>query len=130
MTNAMKKQTASAPNVAAVSDNLGVNNNNLDQYLAMGAIEPMHPGVIFRIRVVEERGLQVAAVARKIGIVREMLYRILRGDSSVTAKTAIGMAEVAGNDAEFWLRSQVIFDLWKERDKKRQALAHPEAVYF
>jgi addiction module HigA family antidote len=99
----------------------GVNFDNLDDYLGSGHVKPIHPGIIFNRWVIERRGLKITEVAQKLEISREMLHRILRGDSSITASTAIGLGKASNTDAEFWLRAQMIFDLWREREKRRAA---------
>ena len=99
----------------------GVNFDNLDDYLANGHVKPIHPGIIFDRWVIERRGLKVTDVAQRSDISREMLHRILRGDASITASTAIGLGKASDTDAEFWLRAQMIFDLWRERERRRAA---------
>ncbi len=105
-----------------------VSPENLDDFLANGHVEPIHPGPLFRQLVIEGTGAEgtgytVRGIAEKSGISREMLHRILRGNASITAKTAIGLAEASGTDAEFWMRAQTIFDLWTERKKRQHAAA-------
>jgi addiction module HigA family antidote len=98
----------------------GVNIHNLDEFLGDGHVTPLHPGILYRTWVIAKRDLTVSSVAEQADISREMLHRILRGEGSITAKTAIGLAEVAGNDPEFWLRAQAIYDLWTERERRKQ----------
>lgn len=98
---------------------------NLDDYLADGNITPVHPGKLFKTLVIEGTGVTVQSVAQKSGISREMLHRILRGDASITAKTAIGLAEASGTEPSFWLRAQNIYDLWNERQKRNGAPPAP-----
>jgi addiction module HigA family antidote len=98
----------------------GVNIHNLDEFLADGHVKPIHPGLLYRTWVIAKRELTVSSVAEQADISREMLHRILRGEGSITAKTAIGLAEVAGNDPEFWLRAQAIYDLWTERERRKE----------
>jgi addiction module HigA family antidote len=97
-----------------------ITKDELDKYLVGGRIKPFHPGEVYRVLVIEKRKLNVTDVAQRSGISREMLHRILRGDASVTAKTAIGLAKVAGNKPDYWLRVQAIYDLWMERKRKKK----------
>jgi addiction module HigA family antidote len=116
--SAARKQATSATH--AVRDAPDVNLDNLDSFLGDGHVKPLHPGVIYRGWVIDRRGLHVTDVAAQAGISREMLHRILRGDATVTAKTAIGLAKVARNEPEFWLRAQAVYDLWSEREKQKK----------
>ncbi|MCT8268169.1 HigA family addiction module antitoxin [Afifella sp. JA880] len=91
----------------------------LADYRSADDVTPMHPGELYRIWVMERRNLKVVDVARLAGISREMLHRILRGDAPITARTALGLAEAAKNEPEFWLRAQMVYDLWRERERRR-----------
>ena len=118
MTTAAPARRLTSNKVKSVMD---VSFENLDEYLGNGNIDPIHPGIMYHVSVIERRRLNVSDVARQAGMSREMLYRILRGEASITASSAIGLAEVAGNQPDFWLRAQVIFDLWHERNRRREA---------
>jgi addiction module HigA family antidote len=99
--------------------------DNLDAFLADGQLEPTHPGILYKDLVVRREGLKIIDVANSANISREMLHRILRGEASITPKTAIGLGKVAGNEPSFWLRAQLIYDLWKEREKQKNAELAP-----
>lgn len=71
----------------------------------------MHPGGIFRRRVVDGEGLTVESTAQRMGISRQMLHRVLSGDSSVTPDMAVRMAEISSTRAATWLQLQAQFDL-------------------
>jgi addiction module HigA family antidote len=92
---------------------------HLEGFLADGEVEPVHPGILYRDLVIRARKLKIGRVAEAVGISREMLHRILRGDAAITPNTAIGLGKVAGNGPEFWLRSQQIYDLWQLREHQR-----------
>ncbi len=70
-----------------------------------------HPGEIFRRRVIEERGLGPGTTAERMGISRQMLHKVLSGQSSVTADMAVRMAQLSGSRPETWLQLQNQFDL-------------------
>jgi len=71
----------------------------------------VHPGGIFRRRVIEKQGLSVEATADRMGVSRQMLHRVLSGQSSVTADMAVRMAELSRSRPETWLQLQNQFDL-------------------
>lgn len=71
----------------------------------------VHPGGIFRRRVIDRQGLSVEATAERMGVSRQMLHRVLSGQSSVTADMAMRMASLSGGRPETWLQLQNQFDL-------------------
>lgn len=71
----------------------------------------VHPGGIFRRRVIDRQGLSVEATADRMGVSRQMLHRVLSGQSSVTADMAIRMASLSRSRPETWLQLQNQFDL-------------------
>jgi antitoxin HigA-1 len=71
----------------------------------------VHPGGTFRRRVIDRQGLSVEATADRMGVSRQMLHRVLSGQSSVTADMAIRMATLSGSRPETWLQLQNQFDL-------------------
>ena len=93
---------------------------NLDDFLAKGSLEPIHPGIMYRRLIIERKGRTVTEIAERAGISRELLHRILRGEASITANNAIGLAEAINADPEFWMRAQVIFDLWQARKRREK----------
>jgi addiction module HigA family antidote len=71
----------------------------------------VHPGEICRRRVIEAQGLSVAMTAERLGVSRQMLHRVLSGESAVTAEMAVRMAELSESRPETWLQLQNQFDL-------------------
>lgn len=70
-----------------------------------------HPGEIFRRRVIDGHGLTVGETAERMEVSRQMLHRVLSGQSSVTADMAVRMAHLSGSRPETWLQLQNQFDL-------------------
>ena len=82
---------------------------------------PVHPGEILREDVLPSLGVSVSGAARHLGITRQMLHRILLGESRVTPEMAVRIGKLCGNGPEIWLRMQVAHDLWHaEKALKRQ----------
>lgn len=71
----------------------------------------VHPGGIFRRRVIDRQGLSVESTADRMGVSRQMLHRVLSGQSSVTADMAVRMAAVSRSRPETWLQLQNQYDL-------------------
>ena len=73
---------------------------------------PTHPGELLREIVTEGLGLSVAEAARRLGVSRMTLHRILGGKQSVTPEMALRLGKLCGNGPELWLRMQMARDVW------------------
>jgi antitoxin HigA-1 len=81
---------------------------------------PPHPGEILADTVLrEDGGLTVTAFAKRLGVSRVALSRVVNGRAAVSAELAIRLAAALGGSAESWLRMQVSYDLWHAQKKRR-----------
>jgi antitoxin HigA-1 len=84
--------------------------HQLDQPMSISNMrKPVHPGGILADLLERENK---SAVARRLGISRQMLYNILREKRPLTAEMAIRFAELVGTEADALLRIQADFDAW------------------
>jgi addiction module HigA family antidote len=79
---------------------------------------PPHPGEIIKDNILVERGLSVTEAALQLGITRVALSRVLNGKAAISTSLALKLEEWAKPSAEVWLRMQIAYDLWQERNKK------------
>ena len=91
--------------------------NNADKPVRMH--NPPHPGEILRDTVLGEGGLSVSEFARKLGVSRVALSRVVNGRAAVSADMALRLAASLGGNAESWLRMQGSYDLWHASRKPR-----------
>ena len=74
-------------------------------------------------------GLTQAALAEAMGVQRKHVNELCNARRSVTAATALILARVFGNSADFWLNVQRRNDLWgamhSPRERERIARAKP-----
>jgi addiction module HigA family antidote len=75
---------------------------------------PAHPGRIVRGEI-EFLGISVAEAARGLGITRQQLYRIIRGESGISPDVALRLEQAIGSTADHWLRMQASYDLAQAR---------------
>ncbi|HSN22128.1 MAG TPA: HigA family addiction module antitoxin [Usitatibacter sp.] len=80
---------------------------------------PPHPGEILRDTVLGQSGLSVTEFARKLGVSRVALSRVVNGRAAVSADMALRLAAALGGSAESWLRMQAAYDLWQASRKPR-----------
>jgi len=83
---------------------------------------PSHPGALMREILEEQLRLPVAETAKRIGISRQSLYAVLRGNSKVTAEMALRFCRLAGGAPELFLAMQDACDLWHARERLGPAL--------
>lgn len=78
---------------------------------------PAHPGALIRDDI-EELGLSIAEAATGLGVTRQQLYRVIRGQSAVSPEMAVRLERALGGPADTWLRMQANYDLSQVRAKK------------
>jgi addiction module HigA family antidote len=90
--------------------------------------KPTHPGAILREDILPAIGEPVMAVAKKLGVTRQHLYRILAEKAPVTPEMAVRLGKFCGNGPGLWLRMQQAYDLWHaERALKKEIARIPTA---
>jgi len=79
-------------------------------------------------------GLTQAALAEAMGVQRKHVNELCNNRRAVTAPTALILARVFGNSADFWLNTQRRTDLWEamhsptERARTERARPLPSAA--
>jgi addiction module HigA family antidote len=74
-------------------------------------LTPIPPGEILFEEFMRPRGVSRNRLARDIDIPLSRVSDIVRGKRSVTADTALRLAEYFGTSPELWLNLQADFDL-------------------
>lgn len=76
---------------------------------------PPHPGELFREFLPD--GMTIEEVARRLGVSRVQLSRILNGRSAISADMAIRIGLLTNTTPESWLTGQTKWDLWQASRK-------------
>ncbi len=84
---------------------------------------PTHPGALLREDVLPAMGLSVSEFARRIGISRQRIHKILAETDSITPNTALRIGKLVGNGPEIWLSMQQNHDLWRTRKELKEEIA-------
>ena len=74
-------------------------------------IDPIHPGEILREDFLDAHNLSATAFAKRLGVPANRITRIIAGNSSVTADTALLLSAAFDTSPEFWLNLQSRYDL-------------------
>ena len=80
---------------------------------------PPHPGEVLQDTVLSDGGISVTEFARKLGVSRVALSRVINGRAAVSADMALRFAAALGGSAESWLLMQATYDLWQAAKKPR-----------
>lgn len=71
---------------------------------------PAHPGALLKDDI-DALGLSVAEAAQGLGITRQQLYKVIKGESAVRPEMAVRLEKAFGGSADTWLRMQSNYDL-------------------
>ena len=97
--------------------------------MLMTTRKPATVGEILVEEFMEPIGLTQGALAEAMGVARKHVNELCNDRRKVTARTALILARVFGNSAEFWLNVQRRSDLWEAMnsatDKARVERARP-----
>lgn len=86
------------------------------------AMPPVHPGSILKEEVLPALNLSVSEAARRLGISRQNLHRILAGSQPITVEMALRIGKLCGNGPELWLRMQQAHDLRNAEERLREEI--------
>ncbi|MDQ1086775.1 HigA family addiction module antitoxin [Siphonobacter sp. SORGH_AS_1065] len=75
-----------------------------------------HPGSILEFEL-EGREISKSKLAEKLGMYPSQLSAIINEKRNITAAIALKLEKVLEIEAEFWMRCQVDYDLFIERQK-------------
>ncbi len=81
---------------------------------------PPHPGEVLREFLPD--GMTIEEVARRLGVSRVQLSRVLNGRSAISADMAIRIGLLTNTTPESWLAGQTKRDLWQASQKPRPAV--------
>ena len=83
------------------------------------ALPPTHPGEILREDVLPALGLSIVDAARKLGVTRQTLHRIIAKTNPrpVTPEMAVRLGKLCGNGPDLWLNLQKRYDLHRAQQE-------------
>jgi addiction module HigA family antidote len=78
-------------------------------------LNPVHPGEILLEEFLKPMGISQNKLANSIGVPPRRINEIVLEKRSVTADTALRLAQYFGTSAKFWLGLQDDFDIEEEK---------------
>lgn len=89
---------------------------------------PPHPGEVLKDGVFTDTGITVTEFAKRIGVTRVALSRVLNGKAGISADMAVRLTAALGGSAESWLHMQANYDLWQAEKSLKQAVSKIEPL--
>ena len=82
--------------------------------------QPTHPGAILNRQYLQPLNLTISELARRLGISRNNLSKIINGRGSITPNMALRLSKGLGTTPELWLNMQQTYDLWKASHESKE----------
>lgn len=93
----------------------------------MGMYKPAHPGEVLRELWLKPLGLTLTEAARRLGVTRKTVSKIINGRGALTPEMALRLEIVFGASAQSWMNMQTAYDLRRissMRKMLRKSLRH------
>lgn len=89
---------------------------------------PVHPGKLIK-HSIEASGLSLTDAAKRLGVTRQTLSRVINGRTSLSPEMAVRVSKAFGSTVEHWMRMQLAYDLAavEETAKTIKVKRFPEA---
>ena len=72
---------------------------------------PMHPGEVLKELYLDPLDMGAIALARRLGVPRTRIERLIKGTTGMTPDTAIRLARVFNTTPAYWMNLQINYDM-------------------
>lgn len=73
---------------------------------------PTHPGVVFRVNILEEHGISVTRAAKALRVSRTTMSNFCNGHTPCTPEIAQRIALSINSNVSVWINLQANYDAW------------------
>ena len=73
--------------------------------------DPMHPGEVLKELYLDPLEIGPIAFARRLGVPRTRIERLLKGTTGMTPDTALRLARVFNTSPAYWMNMQTNYDM-------------------
>ena len=73
--------------------------------------DPMHPGEVLKELYLDPLDMSPIALARRLGVPRTRIERLVKGTTGMTPDTAIRLARVFNTIPAYWMNLQTNYDM-------------------
>ena len=77
---------------------------------------PLHPGEVLKELYLTPLHLGAIALSQKLHVPRTRIERLVKGETAVSADTAMRLAKVFGTTPEYWMNLQSSWNLARARE--------------
>lgn len=81
---------------------------------------PSHPGALIRNLVLPETRMSVSELAKRCGVARNTMSKVVNERGDVTEDLAIRLSRVLGSSPQFWLSMQSKRNVWDLEQKNKR----------
>ena len=74
---------------------------------------PLHPGEIVKDTLIDATGFTVTEAAKKLGVSRTALSRLVNRHSGISPEMALRLAKFFNTSIDSWINLQAHYDTWK-----------------
>ncbi|SFM69201.1 addiction module antidote protein, HigA family [Ectothiorhodospira mobilis] len=85
----------------------------------MALFNPPHPGEILREDVIEALGLTVSDAAKRLGLTRVQLSRVLNERAGISPDLAVRLERAGISTARQWMALQSSYELWQAEQRSQ-----------
>lgn len=85
--------------------------------MASKRLPAIHPGEILLEEFLKPMGISQYRIAKDINVPARRINEIVHGKRSISANTALRLAQYFGTSPQFWLNLQAHYDLEIEKDR-------------
>lgn len=87
-----------------------------------------HPGELIREGVLDTLGIKVAALARRLGMSRVALSRVVNGHAAISSDLAVRLERAGLGIARVWMGLQADYDLWQAEHREQPHIERIDAA--
>lgn len=84
--------------------------------------EPIHPGEFLREDYMPELNLNVAGLAKRLGVARQTVNEIVREKRSLSSDMCLRLAKFFGTTPQYWKNMQDKVDIWEALSLHREEI--------
>ena len=75
--------------------------------------DPMHPGEVLKELYLDPLDMGAVAFARRLGVPRTRIERLIKGRTGITPDTALRLARVFNTASTYWVNLQTNYEMAK-----------------
>lgn len=73
--------------------------------------DPMHPGEVLKELYLDPLDMGAIALARRLGVPRTRIERLIKGQTGMTPDTALRLARAFSTTPAYWMNLQTNYDM-------------------